>query len=50
MTTPHPAAAGFDPISEIAEHSAGFARAAQLDLRAPVEHCPAGTWRSWSGT
>ena len=50
MTTPHPAAvtkptlfAGFDPLAEIAEHSAGLARAAEANLDAPVEHCPGWT-------
>ncbi|MEO6501230.1 MAG: maleylpyruvate isomerase family mycothiol-dependent enzyme [Jatrophihabitantaceae bacterium] len=42
MTTPHPAA-GFDPLAEIAEHSAGLARAAEANLDAPVEHCPGWT-------
>jgi uncharacterized protein (TIGR03083 family) len=32
--------AGFDPLAEIAEHSAGLARAAEANLDAPVEHCP----------
>jgi uncharacterized protein (TIGR03083 family) len=36
-------AAGFDPLAEIAEHSAGLARAAEADLNAPVEHCPGWT-------
>lgn len=52
VTTPHPAAphpasphaaAGFDPLAEIAEHSAGLARAAEANLDAPVEHCPGWT-------
>lgn len=42
VTTPHPAA-GFDPLAEIAEHSAGLARAAEANLDAPVEHCPGWT-------
>jgi uncharacterized protein (TIGR03083 family) len=42
MTTPH-TAAGFDPLAEIAEHSAGLARAAENNLEAPVEHCPGWT-------
>ena len=42
MTTPH-SAAGFDPLAEIAEHSAGLARAAEANLDAPVEHCPGWT-------
>lgn len=40
--TPHPAA-GFDPVAEITEHSAGLARAAETDLSAPIEHCPGWT-------
>ena len=42
MTTPPPAAR-FDPLAEIAEHSAGLARAAEANLDAPVEHCPGWT-------
>jgi uncharacterized protein (TIGR03083 family) len=34
---------GFDPVAEIAEHSAGLARAADSNLAAPVEHCPGWT-------
>jgi uncharacterized protein (TIGR03083 family) len=30
----------FDPVAVIAEHSAGFARAAEGNLDARVEHCP----------
>lgn len=41
-TTP-PTFAGFDPLAEIAEHSAGLARAAEANLDAPVEHCPGWT-------
>lgn len=40
MTTPH---LQFDPLAEIAEHSAGLARAAEGNLDAPVEHCPGWT-------
>jgi len=40
MTTPH---LQFDPLAEIAEHSAGLARAAAGNLAAPVEHCPGWT-------
>ncbi|HEX8095043.1 maleylpyruvate isomerase family mycothiol-dependent enzyme [Jatrophihabitans sp.] len=48
MTTPHTAGgfeppAEFDPLAEIAEHSAGLARAAENNLEAPVEHCPGWT-------
>ena len=39
-TTPH---LDFDPLAEIAEHSAGLARAAEHNLAAPVEHCPGWT-------
>ena len=39
-TTPH---LDFDPLAEIAEHSAGLARAAEHNLDAPVEHCPGWT-------
>ena len=39
-TTPH---LEFDPLAEIAEHSAGLARAAEHNLDAPVEHCPGWT-------
>lgn len=39
-TTPH---LEFDPLAEIAEHSAGLARAAERNLDAPVEHCPGWT-------
>jgi uncharacterized protein (TIGR03083 family) len=35
--------AGFDPLAEIAEHSAGLARAAENNLDAQVEHCPGWT-------
>jgi uncharacterized protein (TIGR03083 family) len=35
--------AGFDALAEIAEHSAGLARAAENNLDAPVEHCPGWT-------
>ncbi|HEV2886795.1 MAG TPA: maleylpyruvate isomerase family mycothiol-dependent enzyme [Jatrophihabitans sp.] len=42
MTSPHPAA-GFDPLAEIAEHSARLAKAAESNLDAPVEHCPGWT-------
>jgi uncharacterized protein (TIGR03083 family) len=41
LTPPH--AAGFDPLAEIAGHSAGLARAAEANLDAPVEHCPGWT-------
>ncbi|MDQ1740714.1 MAG: hypothetical protein QOE53_2366 [Pseudonocardiales bacterium] len=40
MTTPH---LEFDPLAEIAGHSAGLARAAEHHLDAPVEHCPGWT-------
>lgn len=49
MSTPPTAAAGFDPLAafdplaEIAEHSAGLARAAANNLDAQVEHCPGWT-------
>jgi uncharacterized protein (TIGR03083 family) len=36
-------ATGFDPLAEIAEHSAALARAAESNLDAPVEHCPGWT-------
>jgi uncharacterized protein (TIGR03083 family) len=36
-------ATGFDPLAEIAEHSAALARAAESNLEAPVEHCPGWT-------
>ena len=39
-TTPH---LEFDPLAEIAVHSAGLARAAEQNLDAPVEHCPGWT-------
>lgn len=42
VTTPPPAV-GFDPLAEIAEHSAGLARAAEANLDAPVQHCPGWT-------
>ena len=42
MTT-SPPAIGFDPLAEIAEHSAALARAAEANLDAPVEHCPGWT-------
>jgi uncharacterized protein (TIGR03083 family) len=42
VTTPH-LGAGFDPLAEIAQHSAGLARAAETNLTAPVEHCPGWT-------
>jgi uncharacterized protein (TIGR03083 family) len=45
-TTPHlefDPLATFDPLAEIAEHSAGLARAAEHNLDAPVEHCPGWT-------
>jgi uncharacterized protein (TIGR03083 family) len=35
--------AGFDPLAEITEHSAGLARAAENNLYAQVEHCPGWT-------
>ncbi len=42
MRTSQPAT-GFDPLAEIAEHSAALARAAEANLDAPVEHCPGWT-------
>lgn len=42
MTTSQPVT-GFDPLAEIAEHSAALARAARSNLAAPVEHCPGWT-------
>ncbi|MEO7259740.1 MAG: maleylpyruvate isomerase family mycothiol-dependent enzyme [Jatrophihabitantaceae bacterium] len=42
MTTPH-LAARFDMVTEIAQHSAGLAKAAEANLNAPVEHCPGWT-------
>lgn len=38
-----PPATGFDPLAEIAEHSAALARAAEPNLGAPVQHCPGWT-------
>jgi uncharacterized protein (TIGR03083 family) len=43
MTTSHPAAAGLDPLAEIAAHSAGLADAATGNLHAPVRSCPGWT-------
>lgn len=43
MTGLHPAAAGLDYVAEIALQSAALADAAELDLAAPVEHCPGWT-------
>ena len=46
MTSPHSTTASladFDPLAEIAQHSAGLARAAEHNLDAPVEHCPGWT-------
>jgi uncharacterized protein (TIGR03083 family) len=41
VSTPY--LARFDPVTEIADHSAGVARAAGGNLDAPVEHCPGWT-------